>query len=362
MTDVPMTDVPMGGTNSDSSAPFCHYDEGARLAALRRYQILDTPAEPAFDDLVRLIARICDTPIAVINLIDENRQWFKSELGLGVRETAKDVSICVHALMQQDIFIVPDTLLDPRFANNPLVTGKPHLRFYAGALLETSDGFPLGTLCVLDYQPRQLNPLQLEALQTLARQTMRLIELYHVNRLQADMLHELEEAREKMAVLASTDALTGLMNRRAFSERLKQEHALLQRRSGRASLLMVDLDNFKALNDTHGHQTGDDALKIFARICTEVFRSADVVARWGGEEFIALLPDTDLHQAVSVAERLRTQFAQVPIPAEEGDVYLTLSVGALVMDGSEAIRPMMRRLDDLLYAAKEQGRNRVVAE
>ncbi|KAA2236487.1 GAF domain-containing sensor histidine kinase [Salinarimonas soli] len=152
-------------------------NEAQRLAVLRAYGILDTPIEAVFDDIVHLAAHICNAPIAVINLIDEGRQWFKSEIGLGVRETPLDVSICAHAILQPGLFVVPDTTQDPRFAHNPLVTGEPRLRFYAGALLETSDGYPLGTLCVLDHKPRTLRPEEGEALIALARQVMALFEL-----------------------------------------------------------------------------------------------------------------------------------------------------------------------------------------
>jgi len=130
--------------------------EDQRLLALHRYQILDTPEDPAFDDIVEVASLICEAPVAVINFIDRNRQWFKSEKGLGIRETPLDVSICAHAILQPGLFVVPDTTLDPRFSNNPLVTDHPYLRFYAGALLVSSDGYPLGTLCVLDYTPRTL--------------------------------------------------------------------------------------------------------------------------------------------------------------------------------------------------------------
>ncbi len=151
--------------------------EKERLAALRSYDILDSPREDAFDDITRLIAHVCQVPIAVINLIDEDRQFFMSEIGLGVRETPLDVSICSHALLQKGLFIVADTLQDERFVDNPLVIGDPHLRFYAGALLETAEGLPLGTLCVLDYQTRDLSFEQKSALQTLARHVMHLLEL-----------------------------------------------------------------------------------------------------------------------------------------------------------------------------------------
>ena len=148
-----------------------------RVAALRSYGILDTPPEAAFDDLTRIASVVCGVPIAVVNLIDESRQWFKSEIGLGVRETPLDSSFCAHAILQPGLFVVPDTLKDPRFACNPLVEGDPRLRFYAGALLQSPEGHALGTVCVLDYQPRDLKDDQKSVLLSLARQAMAQLEL-----------------------------------------------------------------------------------------------------------------------------------------------------------------------------------------
>lgn len=151
--------------------------QAARLAALRSYSILDTPVEAAFEDITRIACLVCQAPIAVVNLIDEHRQWFKSEIGLGVRETPLDTSFCAHALLQNDFMEIPDTFLDPRFNRNPLVTDGPRLRFYAGALLRTPEGHAIGTVCILDTQPRQLNDEQRLALRALARQTMAHLEL-----------------------------------------------------------------------------------------------------------------------------------------------------------------------------------------
>jgi signal transduction histidine kinase len=158
-----------------------HIAEDRRIAALHAYGILDTPREEEFDAIVKVVSTICGAPISVINLIDRDRQWFKAEVGLGVRETPLPASICAHALLQPDLFIVPDTLEDRRFADNPLVTGVPHLRFYAGALLETPDGLPLGTICVLDYKPRQLDDSQKALLRLMAQQIMKLFELRRIN-------------------------------------------------------------------------------------------------------------------------------------------------------------------------------------
>jgi GAF domain-containing protein len=152
-------------------------NESARLDALRRYEILDTESEQAFDDLVELAAKICETPIALVSLVDPLRQWFKAKTGVAACETSRDIAFCAHAILQRAIFEVPDTLADPRFAANPLVTAEPFIRFYAGTPLVTPDGYALGTLCVIDRVPRQLNADQREALSSLGRQVMSLLEL-----------------------------------------------------------------------------------------------------------------------------------------------------------------------------------------
>ena len=152
-------------------------DETARLAALRKYRILDTEPERAFDDLALLASQICETPIALITLIDAERQWFKARTGIAETETPRAVSFCTHAIGQRDLFIVPDARNDERFRDNPLVTGGPFVRFYAGAPLVTPEGHALGTICVIDSVPRTLTPEQTEALDSLRRQVQAQLEL-----------------------------------------------------------------------------------------------------------------------------------------------------------------------------------------
>lgn len=157
--------------------------EKQRVAALDRYRILDTPPEEIFDDITMLAACICQTPIALITLIDPHRQWFKSKVGITLHETRRDISFCAHAILKRTLFIVEDAAADKRFAWNPVVTADPKIRFYAGAPLITADNHALGTLCVLDYVPRTLSAEQKQALQALSRQVMALLELRRLKNL-----------------------------------------------------------------------------------------------------------------------------------------------------------------------------------
>lgn len=166
--------------------------EKKRLNVLWQYEVLDTIPEALFDDLTELAANICESPIALISLVDEKRQWFKSKVGTTLNETSRDVSFCSHAIQQPDLFIVPDATADPRFANSPLVTSDPKIRFYAGAPLITVDGYALGTLCVIDKVPRELRQDQKQALRILARHVVSQLELRRRSR-------ELNEAHQQTA-------------------------------------------------------------------------------------------------------------------------------------------------------------------
>ena len=173
--------------------------ESARVAALDRYAILDTEPEQTFDDLVVLAAHVCRTPIAMLSLVDDHRQWFKSKVGVEIHETPREASFCAHAIQQRDLFIVPDTQNDDRFRENPMVLGEPHIRFYAGAPLINEDGFALGTLCVVDKQPRELDEAQKEALRSLSRLSLVQMELRQNLRFLKEALNDRtreEHARE----------------------------------------------------------------------------------------------------------------------------------------------------------------------
>ena len=253
---------------------------------------------------------------------------------------------------------MPDTTQDVRFANNPLVTGAPHLRFYAGALLKNKDGFPIGTLCALDYKPRKLTKRQGFALQALANQVMAHMELMRSHRIQEELIRELQATRQELETLSSTDPLTGLLNRRTFEHRFNQEVAIIKRGAPSAALMLIDLDNFKAINDTHGHQVGDRVIVRFVELCREVFRQYDVISRWGGDEFMVMLPKTSPSEASIVAERLHEHLASIPMLIDgHSPLYCTASIGVSNISNSSTMDECLLNTDRLLYRVKHGGRN-----
>ena len=177
-------------------------NEAERLAALKEYHILDTGTEQSYDDITTLAAHICEVPVAMISLVDEDRQWFKSKVGLEQQQTSRDVAFCAHAILQNEPFVVRDATKDRRFADNALVTGEPHVRFYAGIPLINPEGLALGTLCVVDHQPRRLSAKQQEALQALSRQVMALLELRRVSARLADTLEHVKTLEELLPICA----------------------------------------------------------------------------------------------------------------------------------------------------------------
>jgi signal transduction histidine kinase len=200
-------------------------NEPERLKALRAYAILDTPADKHFDDLVEVASYICETPIAMVSLVDTDRQWFKAKVGVEVQQTNRDVAFCAHAILQDQMLEVQDATKDPRFSDSDLVTGEPGIRFYAGVPLITSDNFALGTLCVVDRQPRELNDSQREALEALARQVVAMIETHRAY----IRVRELAKQKDEFLRVASHDLKNPLQAIQGASELLalftEREHS-----------------------------------------------------------------------------------------------------------------------------------------
>ena len=314
-------------------------DETERLDCLRSLQILDTPPEERFDRHVRLARRILGVPIALVSLVDADRQWFKAAQGLVATETGRAESFCGHTILQDSAMVVQDASIDHRFHDNPLVTEDPSIRFYAGAPLRVG-GRTIGTLCVIDQQPRNLGPAQIACLEDIAAMV---------------------EAEFQTLPDSTTDSLTGLCNRRGYDNVGRQlleagghNPAMLEM----LSVALIDLDHFKAINDTYGHDAGDRALVAMSNLLSRVFRASDWVARVGGDEFAAVGCSSGHMSDSGVTTRLRT--AVDAYNAGSGEPWdLQYSMGMADWDGAidTSIDDVMRRADKLMYEAKRAGRD-----
>jgi diguanylate cyclase (GGDEF)-like protein len=368
-------------------------NELQRVASLRALHILDTPAEERFDRITRLAKAMFAVPIVTVSLVDEQRQWFKSMEGLSMCETSRDVSFCGHAILSRELFIIPDALEDERFADNPLVTGEPGIRFYAGCPLYTLDGYALGAVCIIDHQPRILSDAEQQALKDVGAwveneintdtisQALHLLEGESRRQREAlarseelERLHEqlqiehkaLNKAHALLEELATRDPLTGLPNHRMVMSRIDEEISRCKRAEKSCALLFVDIDHFKRINDTWGHQAGDAVLREVSKRLVEAARLEDFVGRYGGEEFTLVLTDIGVEAAEGVAERLRALLAKEPCvwQAERGastvSIPMTCSIGIAVYQEHGTTRESLIKVADrAMYSAKHHGRNRV---
>jgi diguanylate cyclase (GGDEF)-like protein len=319
--------------------------EELRLAALRGYDIIDSPAEPRFDRVARMAAQVMEMPIALISLLDETRQWVKASYGLSITDVPRQITFCTHAIESAQVTVIEDTLRDPRFYNNPMVTGAPNIRFYAAAPLRNWQGHNLGTLCILDRQPRKITVEQRRLLEDLA----------------AMVVDELETRRSMLELrhLATTDPLTGIHNRRQFLALAEKEIARANRYDQPICLLMADIDRFKRINDTYGHETGDRAILSVVEAIRQLLRPEALFGRLGGEEFAVLLPHADLAASLIAAERFRHAVRRQRLATEEGPVGFTISIGIAPITPTVSLEIALQRSDLALYDAKNAGRNRV---
>ncbi len=457
------------------------HDPSARLQALRGLQILDTPSEQAYDDVVALATHIFDVPMAAVTLLDERRQWFKARVGLLCSETDIESSFCYHAVKKDATLVVEDSHLDPRFAKNALVLGEPFIRFYAGAPVYVDD-VAVGAVCVIDYRPRRPMREQIEQLEALARQVGVILSLRQTAlrlarseaRFEAFMAHapiaayikddegrylymspfgvaaygdgaevqgtldeawidpetladlrrhekevresgqarrrefrttladgderdwsvvkfpfedpsggsllgavatdvtlqkdaerqlgrflaasrryaeQLEDTNMELEKVASTDGLTGVLNHKAFKEEFDVRLA-----AGRLSLIMLDVDRFKSVNDDYGHLEGDAVLRRVATILREYVQPDDLVGRLGGEEFAIVLQGATQISATAVAESLRHAVES----ADWSCRPITASFGVATWVPGDTRESLLDRADRAMYKAKGSGRDCVV--
>jgi diguanylate cyclase (GGDEF)-like protein/PAS domain S-box-containing protein len=456
---------------------------------LRSLDLLDTQADFEYDQLVHLASQICATPISLVSLVDESRQWFKAAVGLQARETPRNVSFCAHAIRQEGLFVIEDATHDERFKDNALVTDAPSIRFYAGMPIHAPGGAPIGTLCVIDTEPRKLTPEQREALAILGRQVEARMDLRQKRTVLENALAEnsrlneslqstnamflafmdngpfmsfvkdpegrfvfynkslatrfglgrgewigksdhdlfpaeladgyrqhdldvvtsgdtrefaevtvtpdgckthwqsfkfpirdgqgnimlaglsmdvteslkqreaLAEANVELERLATIDPLTGISNRRVFQSRIEIEFAVVRRKGRPLTLMILDVDDFKKLNDKRGHAFGDRVLQFLGSALRASTRKEDLCARIGGEEFAILMPDSPAVASMALATRIQKTLRESP----DAPSPLTVSIGIASTDETMTGWEQLFALsDEAMYVAKRNGKNRAV--
>lgn len=334
--------------------------EKVRIDAIEAYGIIDTEAETCFDDLAALAARICDLPMAAISFVTDVRQWFKAAVGFEIREQPLDNSFCVQAIKQQDLFVVEDASTHAIFKDNPFVTGKMHVRFYAGIPIRSCDGIALGTLCVFGQsaKPGGLTPLQGETLTVLARQAESQLELRR-----AIKEHHGNNEREirlpaRLDWITNHDVLTKLPNRALFQQHLKTAIALSKEKQQSSVMLLVDVDHFKQVNDNYGHDVGDALLCAFAGRLDAIIGVRGTVARIGGDEFAVILPCLARESELDDFVTAMLKSLREPFEHKNRFFECRASIGISTFpDQADTLEEMIKNADLALADAKLSGRN-----
>jgi diguanylate cyclase (GGDEF)-like protein len=315
-------------------------NEISRLQAVYAYDILDTLPEVDFDTITRIASMALKVPAAVIGLMDSDRLWFKSQLGLGVTELDRQIAFCAHAIMApNELLVVENMLEDKRFQNNPLVTQAPNLRFYAGAPLINLQGYALGTIAVADTVPRRFTPQEGEILKDFSKLVVSTLE----HRSKASQYQK----------LALTDQLTGLPNRSNFERTLDLQIAHSSRTGDPFSLFYMDLNQFKMVNDTYGHAAGDEVLARVAQAMLSQLRAGDMLARLGGDEFGMIVRGSAEETSQPLMQRISEVVAK-PIMLSNGkQVSIGISIGNVAYSElTGSLDKIMAQADKALYQNK----------
>jgi diguanylate cyclase (GGDEF)-like protein len=310
-------------------------NEEERLQVVQSLGLLDTPPEERFDRYTRFARQLLGVPIAFVSIIGEDTQWFKSAQGFKAKQSSRDLSFCTHTIVEDEMMVVEDAFMDPRFTDNPFVTGPPHIRFYAGVKLHVQDDICIGTLCVADTKARYPSEEELSHLRELAK---------------------LLEDEFRTHAQSTTDSLTGLSNRRGLYAIGEQALAMCRRDKKAASLMYLQLSDFRGINAEQGRDVGDQVLKDVAQLLLNEFRHSDVVARAGADEFFILFTGTGL-------SRLKKPMANLERAFHEENMNLPFSLeyntGAIEWnpDQHADIEALMKAADDAVTFQEDSAPN-----
>ena len=325
-----------------------------RLAAVQKVRLLGTPAEERFDKITRLARRIFDVPMACLDIVGEKLAWLKSVQGFDGIEGLRKDSYCHHTVLEDGACIIVDAREDPRVRDSAYAETWV---FYAGVPLYF-EGERVGVLCIGDHNPRDFEPEQLDALSDLAALAERELQIAALSEVQI----ALALSHEELEMKARIDFLTHVWNRRAIEEIVEAERS--RSTASPTAILMIDIDHFKLTNDTFGHPAGDEVLRVVAAKLRAGVRPLDAVGRYGGDEFLAVMPEAGIAGAVQAGERICRAISRTPVQFGLQKIPVTCSIGCAVTGEafSDDANRLIQRADRALYRAKLSGRNRVEME
>ncbi len=334
-------------------------DEDERLAALRRYRILDTDPEPQFDRIAEIARRQFNAPIGLVAFMDSDRNFLKARGDLPISESPRDVSFCGHTILDDDVLVVEDTTADPRFAKNPLVESEPRLRFYAGAPLITPSGHRIGTVCIFDVKPRHdFGEAEKRKLKDLAGIVTDHLEMRLIVGNVHDEIETRRQAEARALELAYKDPLTGLANRASLLKVIAEGTPFPV--TGVLGALHADVDLFKVVNNSLGHGVGDELLRRLGEIVARIAGDGAFVARSSGDEFIVLMNRESREEIMETAHRM-IEATKEPQVFEGHHVASGVSIGIAFADGpNPSVEATLLDADIALEEAKRRGRRRAV--
>jgi diguanylate cyclase (GGDEF)-like protein len=333
--------------------PFAN-TETLRLADIHSLAIFYTPLDARFDRLTRLAQKALNVPVAAIALHHNGKLWFKSVQGWNVHELELQHSFCARTLGKGEPVIVEDTRLDDEFARHKLVESAPKFRFYAGYPIRDRSGMPVGTLAVYDCAPRQMAPADVQALRDLAELAQREFLTAELCDAQAQIVQKLDIARRS----AMIDSLTRIWNRRAAEELLAVAMEQAEGDDTALALCMLDIDRFKEINDTAGHQVGDQVLRKVAATLVSNVRDGDSVCRYGGDEFLLILQKTSKDEVDQITDRIRQRIGEFPMKTKSGQISVSISTGIALRTPGRHItaESLIELADQALYRNKQARR------
>jgi diguanylate cyclase (GGDEF)-like protein len=328
-----------------------------KLAGMHVVDVFYTPLEERFERVTRLARRSLDVPVAAITCLSMDKQWFKSVAGWAVTELPVSHSICPITLEDNRICVINDTQEDFRTVEHPLVVNRPNFRFYAGYPLQESSGLAVGTLCVFDTKPRNFTEEQLCTLHDLGEIARHELLSNQLSDAQSELVSKLGAARRE----ALFDPLTRIWNRRGAESLLRSTLKKAQDTDTDIAICLLDIDNFKDINDTHGHQAGDQVLRKLAAMLVSSVRGDDILCRYGGDEFLLIMPETSAADASQIAERARRTVSESAVQVREAKVQASVSIGLAARHrGAEiTLEGLLKQIDDALLVCKREGRNQI---